>query len=118
MTNVVCIGAQWGDEGKGRIVDRLSERCDIVVMFHGGNNAGHTVVVNGVTTILHLVPSGVLHPGKLCVIGSGCVVDPEVLLQELEMLEARGVLSLSPAQSKNGEKRLVISDQAHVIMPF
>jgi adenylosuccinate synthase len=114
MSNVVCIGAQWGDEGKGRIVDRLSERCDIVVRFHGGNNAGHTVVVNGVTTILHLVPSGVLHPGKLCVIGSGCVVDPEVLLQELEMLEARGVLSLNP---KN-DKRLVISDQAHVILPF
>lgn len=109
--NVVCIGAQWGDEGKGRIVDRMSERADVVVRFHGGNNAGHTVVVDGVTTILHLVPSGVLHKEKLCVIGAGCVVDPEVLIQELDMLQARGLLTLD-------SKRLVISDQAHVIMPF
>src|SRR5688572_12159661 len=110
MGNAVCIGAQWGDEGKGRIVDRLSERADVVVRFHGGNNAGHTVVVDGVTTILHLVPSGVLHQDKLCVIGPGCVVDPEVLLQEIEMLQARKLLT--------DPKRLVISDQAHVILPF
>ena len=110
MGNAVCIGAQWGDEGKGRIVDRTSERADVVVRFHGGNNAGHTVVVDGVTTILHLVPSGVLHENKLCVIGAGCVVDPEVLIQEMDTLEARGFL-------KNGT-RVVISDQAHVIMPF
>jgi adenylosuccinate synthase len=109
--NAVCIGAQWGDEGKGRIVDRLSEAADVVVRFHGGNNAGHTVVVDGVTTILHLVPSGVLHKDKLCVIGSGCVVDPEVLLQEMEMLQARGLLDLK-------KPRLIISDQAHVILPF
>jgi adenylosuccinate synthase len=69
MGNVVCIGAQWGDEGKGRIVDQLSEKADVVVRFHGGNNAGHTVIVDGVRTVLHLVPSGVLHKEKLCVIG-------------------------------------------------
>lgn len=111
MSNLVCIGAQWGDEGKGRIVDRMSERADVVVRFHGGNNAGHTVVVDGVTTILHLVPSGVLHKDKLCVIGAGCVVDPEVLIQELDMLQARGLLTLE-------SRRLIIADQAHVILPF
>ena len=111
MGNVVCIGAQWGDEGKGRVVDRLSEQADVVVRFHGGNNAGHTVIVDGITTVLHLVPSGVLHKDKLCIIGSGCVVDPEVLLQELEMLSARGLMPMT-------SPRLVISDQAHVIMPF
>ena len=110
MGNAVCIGAQWGDEGKGRIVDRMSERADLVVRFHGGNNAGHTVVVDGVTTILHLVPSGVLHPQKVCVIGPGTVIDPEVLLQEMEMLQARKLLE--------DKSRLVISDQAHVILPF
>ena len=111
MGNVVCIGAQWGDEGKGRVVDRLSEQADIVVRFHGGNNAGHTVIVDGVTTVLHLVPSGVLHKEKRCAIGPGCVIDPEVLLQEMEMLEARGLLDPS-------SRRLWVSDQAHVIMPF
>ncbi len=115
MSNAVCIGAQWGDEGKGRIVDRLSEQADVVVRFHGGNNAGHTVVVDGVTTILHLVPSGVLHKDKLCVIGPGCVIDPEVLLQEMEMLSARGLLDLGAGA---GGPRLVIADQAHVILPF
>ncbi len=112
MGNVVCIGAQWGDEGKGRIVDRLSEDADVVVRFHGGNNAGHTVIVDGIRTVLHLVPSGVLHPAKLCVIGSGCVVDPEVLIQELDMLAARGLID--PVTLS----RLVLSDQAHVILPF
>lgn len=113
VKNVVCIGAQWGDEGKGRIVDRMSERADVVVRFHGGNNAGHTVVVDGVTTILHIVPSGVLHKDKLCVIGPGCVIDPEVLIQEMDMLEARGLLAPSA-----GGQRLIIADQAHVILPF
>ena len=114
MGNAVCIGAQWGDEGKGRIVDRLSEQADVVVRFHGGNNAGHTVVVDGVTTILHLVPSGVLHRGKICVIGPGCVVDPEVLIQEMDMLEARKLLDVPGS----GRPRLVLSDQAHIILPF
>jgi adenylosuccinate synthase len=114
IRNVVCVGAQWGDEGKGRIVDRMSERADVVVRFHGGNNAGHTVVVDGVTTILHIVPSGVLHKDKLCIIGPGCVVDPEVLLQEMDMLEARGLLKPLGGDAQ----RLVIADQAHVILPF
>ncbi len=114
MGNVVCIGAQWGDEGKGRIVDRLSEQADVVVRFHGGNNAGHTVIVDGITTVLHLVPSGVLHKDKLCIIGGGCVIDPEVLLQELDGLAARGLMEMNPSSTS----RLVISDQAHVIMPF
>jgi adenylosuccinate synthase len=109
--NAVCIGAQWGDEGKGRIVDRLSEQADVVVRFHGGNNAGHTVVVDGITTILHLVPSGVLHAQKQCVIGPGCVIDPEVLLQELDMLEARKLIV-------RGEPRLWLASNAHVILPF
>jgi adenylosuccinate synthase len=108
--NAVCVGAQWGDEGKGKIVDLLSERADMVVRFQGGNNAGHTLVVDGVQTILHLVPSGILHPGKRCLIGNGVVVDPEVLLQELEMLETRGLLD-SP-------DRLMVSESAHVILPF
>ena len=108
--NVVCIGAQWGDEGKGKIVDLLSERADWVVRFHGGNNAGHTLVVDGIQTVLHLIPSGVLHPDKVCVIGNGVVVDPEVLLQELDMLEARGL--------RQEPGKLIISDHAHVILPF
>ena len=110
MTNAVCVGAQWGDEGKGKIVDLLSDRADIVVRFQGGNNAGHTLVVEGVQTILHLVPSGVLHEDTICVIGNGCVVDPEILLQELDMIEARG-LKVNP-------ENLWVSDSAHLILPF
>ncbi len=106
----VCVGAQWGDEGKGKIVDLLAAQADIVVRFQGGNNAGHTLVVDGVQTVLHLVPSGVLHPEATVVIGNGCVIDPEVLIQELDMLEARGLL---------GEpERLKVADNAHVILPF
>src|SRR5437588_110486 len=82
MANVAIIGAQWGDEGKGKIVDLFTHDADIIVRFQGGNNAGHTLVVDGKKTVLHLVPSGALHPGKLCVIGNGVVVDPEVLLKE------------------------------------
>ena len=74
--NVAVIGAQWGDEGKGKVVDLFSQNADIVVRFQGGNNAGHTLVVNGVKTVLHLVPSGALHPDKFCVIGNGVVIDP------------------------------------------
>jgi adenylosuccinate synthase len=112
-SNTVCIGAQWGDEGKGKVVDLLAERADIVARFQGGNNAGHTLVVDDVQTILHLVPSGILHEGKTCVIGNGVVVDPEILLQELEMLETRGVLG-----GDAGGDRLRLSDCAHVILPF
>ena len=92
MANVAVIGAQWGDEGKGKIVDLFSRDADIVVRFQGGNNAGHTLVVNGEKTVLHLIPSGALHPSKLCVIGNGVVVDPEVLLEEIGGLRARGYL--------------------------
>ncbi len=90
--NVAVIGAQWGDEGKGKVVDLFSQNADIVVRFQGGNNAGHTLVVNGVKTVLHLVPSGALHPDKVCVIGNGVVVDPEVLLGEIGGLKEKGHL--------------------------
>jgi len=90
MGNVAVIGAQWGDEGKGKIVDLFAEHADVVVRFQGGNNAGHTQVVNGEKTVLHLIPSGALHANKVCVIGNGVVVDPEVLLHELDNLKGRG----------------------------
>ena len=92
MANVAVIGAQWGDEGKGKIVDLFALDADIVVRFQGGNNAGHTLVVNGEKTVLHLVPSGALHPNKLCVIGNGVVVDPEILLEEIRGLREKGCL--------------------------
>jgi adenylosuccinate synthase len=110
MSNAVCVGAQWGDEGKGKIVDLLSASADIIARFQGGNNAGHTLVVEGVQTILHLVPSGILHEGKICVIGNGCVVDPEILLQEIDMIQARGI-NITP-------ENLWVSDAAHLILPF
>jgi len=110
MANVAIIGAQWGDEGKGKVVDLFTNEADIVVRFQGGNNAGHTLVVNGDKTILHLVPSGALHPDKLCVIGNGVVVDPEILIEEIQALKTRGHLV--------DNEQLRISEQAHVIMPY
>ena len=110
MANVAIIGAQWGDEGKGKVVDLFTNEADIVVRFQGGNNAGHTLVVNGDKTILHLVPSGALHPDKLCVIGNGVVVDPEILIEEIQALKTRGHLV--------DDEQLRISEQAHVIMPY
>lgn len=100
--NVVVIGAQWGDEGKGKVVDLLTERAAAVVRFQGGHNAGHTLVIDGHKTILHLIPSGILHPGVRCLIGNGVVVAPEALLAEIDALEARGIavrerLRVSPA---------------------
>lgn len=92
MTNVVVVGAQWGDEGKGKIVDWLSERADVVVRFQGGHNAGHTLVVDGVTYKLSLLPSGIVRGGKLSVIGNGVVLDPEALLSEIDKLRAQGVV--------------------------
>src|SRR5207237_6128269 len=97
MSNVVIVGAQWGDEGKGKIVDLFTSWADVVVRFQGGANAGHTLVVGGTKTVLHLVPSGVLHPGKRCFIGNGVVVDPEALSQEIELLQKKGLLH-DPAQ--------------------
>jgi len=109
MANVVIIGAQWGDEGKGKIVDVYTERADMVVRYQGGHNAGHTVVVGNETFILHLIPSGILHQGKRCVIGNGVVVAPEALVKEMEGLVARDI---------SVEGRLFISERACVIMPY
>lgn len=110
MANVIIVGAQWGDEGKGKVVDLFSERADYIVRFQGGNNAGHTLVVNGKKHIFHLVPSGILNPGKVCVIGNGVVVDPNVLLCEIDRLEEGG-LHVTP-------QNFLISLYAHVIMPY
>ena len=109
MSNVVIVGTQWGDEGKGMVVDIFSEQADLIVRFQGGNNAGHTVVINGEKTIVHLLPSGVLHPNKRCVIGNGVVVDPKVLVEEVDKLAAKG-RNLTPED-------LVVSGRAHVILP-
>src|SRR3954451_17485837 len=91
--NVVIVGAQWGDEGKGKVVDLYSARAEYIVRYQGGNNAGHTLVVNGHKTVLHLIPSGVLHPGKICLIANGVVFDPVVFFQEIDELIAAKVLS-------------------------
>jgi adenylosuccinate synthase len=110
MPNVVVVGAQWGDEGKGKVVDLLTEHAQVVVRFQGGNNAGHTLVVGGQKTILHLIPSGILHPGKTCVIASGVVIDPSVLVNEIDSLKGRGFLK--------DDTQLLISANAHVIFPW
>jgi len=110
MTAVVVVGAQWGDEGKGKIVDLLTEKAHYVIRFQGGNNAGHTLVVNGKKYIFHLIPSGILHPHTVCVIGNGVVVDPEVLLDEIAKLKQEGV--------PIGPEKLIISERAHLIMPY
>ena len=110
MSNVVVVGVQWGDEGKGKFVDLLSQEIDYVVRFQGGNNAGHTVIVDGKKSALHLVPSGILHEGKICLIGNGVVLDPSVFIQELDTLIAQGV-DVSPS-------RLKVSAKTHLIMPY
>ena len=110
MSNTIVIGAQWGDEGKGKIVDLLTEKSDVVVRAQGGNNAGHTVINDGEEYILHLIPSGILWPGKRCVIGNGVVMDPVALLGEIDGLAEKGI-EVSPEQ-------LMISDRAHLVMPF
>ncbi|QGP91618.1 Adenylosuccinate synthetase [Neomoorella glycerini] len=108
MAAVVLVGAQWGDEGKGKITDYLAEKAEVVVRYQGGSNAGHTVMVGEQEFKLHLVPSGILYPGKLCLIGNGVVVDPAVLVQELDGLAERGIDTSS----------LRISDRAHLILPY
>ncbi|HEX3031296.1 MAG TPA: adenylosuccinate synthetase, partial [Bacillota bacterium] len=108
MSSVILIGAQWGDEGKGKVTDFLAEKADVVVRYQGGNNAGHTVVVGEQEFKLHLIPSGILYPEKQCLIGNGVVIDPIVLLKELDYLAGRGV----------NTSNLRISDRAHVIMPY
>ena len=108
MANVIVIGAQWGDEGKGKITDLLSKSADIVVRYQGGVNAGHTIVVEGQTFKLHLIPSGILYPDTDCIIGCGTVIDPQVLIGELEQL----------AKLNISTKNLQISETAHVTMPY
>ncbi len=110
VKSAVVVGLQWGDEGKGKIVDLLSAEADVVVRFQGGNNAGHTLVVDGQETILHLIPSGALHQRTVCVIGGGVVVDPGVLVEELHALRRRGYLT--------EDERLMVSQEAHLILPY
>jgi adenylosuccinate synthase len=107
--NLCVLGAQWGDEGKGKIVDLLTPRFDVVARYQGGHNAGHTVYVQGKKFVLHLIPSGILHPRKICIIGNGVVVDPTALFKELDELKTLGV---------DVGTRLLVSDKAHVILPY
>ena len=109
MPNTVVVGLQWGDEGKGKIVDCLSEKADVVARYQGGHNAGHTVVINNEKFILHLIPSGILYQGKKCLIGNGVVIDPAALIEEINGLKARGV---------EIGRNLYVSKNAHVIMPY
>ena len=110
MSNVVIIGAQWGDEGKGKIVDLLAPGVSVIARYNGGNNAGHTVIVDGQKYVLHLIPSGILHDDTLCLIGNGVVMDAGVMAQEMDALAAKGV-DVSPS-------RLKVSYKAHIIMPY
>lgn len=110
MGHMTVFGAQWGDEGKGKLVDLLSQDADLVVRFQGGNNAGHTVIVDGHKYVLHCIPSGILRPGVTCVIGNGVVLDPELFLQEKDYLQGEGV-EVTP-------ERLKISHKSHLIMPY
>ena len=109
MANTILIGMQWGDEGKGKIIDVLTRRADIVVRSQGGNNAGHTVIHRGVKYVLHLIPSGILRRGKVCVIGNGVVIDPVALVAELDGLRQLGITI---------DKNLLISDCAHLVLPY
>ncbi len=109
MGATVVVGTQWGDEGKGKIIDILASRADLICRYQGGNNAGHTVVVGGEEHTFHLIPSGILHEGKTCVIGNGVVIDPEALVQEIEGVESHGTVTSG---------RLFVSDRSHVIMSY
>lgn len=110
MANVIVVGTQWGDEGKGKIVDLYAQEANVIARFQGGNNAGHTLVVEGVQTILHLIPSGILHNNKICILGNGMVINPSVLIQEIDELKDRRLLP--------PETQLFISEYAHIIMPY
>ncbi|MEK6580195.1 MAG: adenylosuccinate synthetase, partial [Bdellovibrionota bacterium] len=112
MMNVVVVGAQWGDEGKGKVVDLYSAKADYIVRYQGGNNAGHTLVVNGKKTVLHLIPSGILHPGKVCIIANGVVFDPKVFFQEVDSLIVSGAFHTKPHEA------IRVSERAHVILPY
>ncbi len=110
MSNVGVVGVQWGDEGKGKIIDYLSNYADVIVRFQGGANAGHTIVIGNEKIVLHLIPSGILREGKYCVIGNGVVLDPEVLEKEITELKKLGYIK--------DDKKLLISGLAHLIMPY
>jgi adenylosuccinate synthase len=112
MKNVVIVGAQWGDEGKGKVVDLYSSKAEYIVRYQGGNNAGHTLVVNGKKTVLHLIPSGILHADKICLIANGVVFDPAVFFKEIDSLLASGAIQNAP------HDRVRVSDRAHVILPY
>src|SRR5215211_9276082 len=107
--NLCVLGAQWGDEGKGKVVDLLTPRFDIVARYQGGHNAGHTVYVNGTKFILRLIPSGILHAGVTCVIGNGVVIDPQALFAEIDELTKNGI---------DVAGRILVSDKAHLILPY
>ncbi len=109
MPNVALVGTQWGDEGKGKVVDWLAARFDVVARYQGGNNAGHTVIHDGKTRVLHLIPSGILRADKICVIGNGVVIDPKALFKEIDGLEQEGIVTRG---------RLFVSDRAHLILPY
>ncbi len=111
MDNTILLGAQWGDEGKGKVVDHLSEKADYVIRFQGGNNAGHSLWVNGQKTVLHLIPSGILHPHTICVIGEGVVLDPKVFIKEISQLKAANVF-------KSEKDRIRLSERTHLILPI
>lgn len=113
MKHVVIVGAQWGDEGKGKVVDLYSAKAEYIVRYQGGNNAGHTLVVNGKKTVLHLIPSGILHENKTCLIANGVVFDPEVFFQEVDSL-----ISSEAIHAHTAHERIRVSDRAHVILPY
>src|SRR5438552_11315334 len=110
MSVIAIIGAQWGDEGKGKIVDLLSERFDIVVRYQGGHNAGHSVQIGDRSFVLHLLPSGIIHSGKTCVLGNGMVIDPKAVFEEADRLMAQGII-ITP-------ERVKVSSRAHLILPY
>ena len=110
MKNIVVVGSQWGDEGKGKIVDWLSEQADVVIRFQGGHNAGHTLVIDGVTYKLRLLPSGIVRKNKISIIGNGVVVDPWALLEEIEEIKSKGV--------DVNINNFIISEAANLILPF
>src|SRR4030067_3197772 len=109
MANIVVVGAQWGDEGKGKIVDLLTESAHVVARYQGGHNAGHTVMIKNSKYVLHVIPSGELHKGKTCIIGNGVVIEPKALIEEIEGLKKRNIYV---------GKKLVISGGAPVIIPY
>ncbi len=109
MSNVIVVGTQWGDEGKGKIIDYLMDKSDYAIRYQGGNNAGHTIITKGEPFILHLIPSGIFYPGKICIIGNGVVVDPKILLEEIDELRRRGI---------HVDNNLILSENAHLILPY